>query len=207
MRKEKASGYDKKNIFILLVLTCLWIGYFVFFNNFHNDFVDLITKNAKIEIQLLELFYYRGQKTIIFLVTYFALVCSHVLFIQYIRVRSNIKLKDNKFNLINIAILTIGILISLFNVLGIINIVLAIFGITINHIIYIVSRTKYDYYDGEVLYEKDNIQTEEEAKKILAKKLIEKQNIFNNKKFELIGDIIQNEDTTYKVELTIEEIN
>ena len=98
---SKKSSNKKKYSVIFAVLFVSWLVYFYFFNHYYSDAVDMVTMGAKKEIQILELFYYRGKETIIILASYFFLVSVQTLFVQYLKIKTYVNDDLKKFTLFN----------------------------------------------------------------------------------------------------------
>lgn len=208
MSQKKEQSYQKIYIVVFCLLIALWGGYYLFFFNYYNDAIQLTTEGAKIEIKTLELFYYRGTGTMISLVMYFALVCSHVFFIQYLRIRAKIENKKITINYASVILFILMVSISMFNVLWILYLVLVIVSLTVNHILYIVSESKYHYVDEEVIFEKIGVVDKDEAEKILSEQLKKsKKMLKKSKHLQVVGDIFLNEDNSYDIEVSIEKNN
>ena len=200
----KENKFDKKKIIILFFIICAWVGYFISFNNYYKDAKDFITPDVKFDIGLIELFYYRGKETMSFLIVFFVLVCVNMLFVNYLRILSDGKWK-NIYVLISMGVLIIPIFLSMFNILAVIYTVLVIVSITINYIVYIVGRNRYSYYDGEILFQQDDLSNEKEANQLMEKQLESSKRKMKTTVFEIIGEVIYNQDETYSVEISVEE--
>ncbi len=202
---SKKSSNKKKYSVIFAVLFVSWLVYFYFFNHYYSDAVDMVTMGAKKEIQILELFYYRGKETIIILASYFFLVSVQTLFVQYLKIKTYVNDDLKKFTLFNLVILALLVIMSFINMFWILFFVLAVISITINFVIYIISKTKYLYSSGEIIFEKDGFKTKSKAESELEKYLVDKASFFESKKLKIVSEIIQNTNDTFKIEVSIED--
>lgn len=201
----KKRKNQTKQIYIFIILLSLWLLYFFFFNTYYQDAMELITEGAKKDIQLIELFYYRGEQTIVVLISYFILVSLHLLFTQYIRVRAFFEMNFMKlYRLVSLSLL-VCLSLSLVNHFWILQMILIIISLTINFIIYTISKVKYSYIDRETIFEKKDILTREQAENLLSEYLSYKKVFFDKKNLILLGSVVEENNQTYTVKLFLEE--
>lgn len=195
----------EKKIGLIGLIIVLWVVFYLFFYNYYQDAVDFVTMGAKNEIQLLELFYYRGQFTVYVIISYFLLVSLNMLFYQILRVKS---IFDQSFKLISIIaliVLVISVSISMFNILRVIFLLLLLISFTLNFIVYTISKSKYAYEDGEIVYVQGGFKNKEDAKKVMNTYIQEKEQFFRKNNYELFGEILNEENDTFKIELVVEK--
>lgn len=202
---KKNNKINQLYIWLVLLLLILWCVYFSFFFKYYTDSIDLVTFGAKKEIQLLELFYYRGSQTIILLISYFLLISVHILFIQYLKVQSIFELKSNWLMKVNLFLLLVIVLLSFFNSFWPMYLMLFIISLTMNYIVYAMTKTNYMYIDGDVIFEEKSIKTRTEAEIILKENIKNRKDFFEKKDFILSGIILEDTDMTYRVKLSVEE--
>ncbi|HCM89365.1 MULTISPECIES: hypothetical protein [Vagococcus] len=204
MKNDKIK-FTKKYIIISLTLLVLWCAYMFYFYNYYSDAMDMITVGAKKDIQLLELFYYRGTQTVITLVSYFFLVSIHMLAVQYLRIQVFFEEHLSNFLKISIIFLAVMLILSLVNSFWMLFIVLILISFTLNFIIYTISKTRYSYINGDVVFEKKGIKDKETAEVLLNKYENTKAAYFAKKELVLVGNILLESDKTYRIELVVEE--
>lgn len=202
---KKNNKLNQTYLWLSLLLLILWCVYFSFFFKYYTDAIELVTLGAKKEIQLLELFYYRGSQTVILLISYFVLISVHILFVQYLKVQSIFELKPNRLMKVNLFLLLVIVMLSFLNSFWPMFVMLFIVSLTINYIVYTVTKTNYMYIDGDVIFEEKSIKTRAEAEAVLNENIKNRKDFFEKKDFVLSGIILEDTDMTYRVKLSVEE--
>lgn len=201
----KKINIEKKIYVLFFIALIFWLIYFFMFYNYYNDAIDMVTVGAKRDIQILELFYYRGRETVTILSAYFFILSLHILFIVYIKLRSIFENGLKKIYLLNIVVLIIMLIASYINLFWILFLILTLASCTLNFIIYSISKAKYNYIDGEIVFEKGGIGDRETAENLLKEYIETKSSYFAKKDLVLSGEVINEPDKTYKIELVVEE--
>lgn len=197
----------KENKFVTVfmgVIILLWVVFFVYLNKYWQSVEGLFTQGAKNEIQILELLYYRGSATVYVLILYFVLISATMLYSQYLMIKLMFDKTFKKDCFISFFILIIAIILSMFNILRVLFLVLILVAFTLNFIIYSVSKSNYTFGSGEIVYEQSGFSDEVSAKESLDLYIREREDFYNRRNFELFGEIIE-EEMTFKIEIIVEK--
>lgn len=189
MNKENKSN-NIYYIFNVICIVALIVFTYMFLKFYNTEAVEFITEGARKDVQVLEIYSFRGsQLNMYFLIDFIIMTVSvFMLYLSYLRGFKTDKIL--KILSVLLAITIIGsVLASFTTVLWLIILGLFILALVINFIIYILSNKNEKHFEDEVLYEKDGFKTEQEAKEAVKNYMKEQQETYSKKKIRVDYEI------------------
>lgn len=204
MIKRLKTG--KQYIFIEGLFLLCWSAFAYSFLSVYRDASDFVTENAKIEIQLLEMFNYRGKELMVVIILFFIIATLNILLIVTLRFEERGKQQSKMSIHVKGLCVTTLILISLFivNKLWMIMLLVTVFSFVINYIIYSVVDNIITYEDQDLFENRGPFKNEKEAISYAEEVLRKKSDYFKKRQFNLLY-MIHNLDNQYFIEMYIEK--